>query len=88
MLSPLADVSVLDQSGSPFFCAGAAGEVCAHTGVVSLVGTAWTGSSAVLSGWVDSSGADGSVSKTSSVYFADLNLYPGSGEDVFQGVFR
>jgi hypothetical protein len=38
-LSPLGEDSVFDQSGSPFFCAGAAGDVCAQTGVVSRVVT-------------------------------------------------
>jgi hypothetical protein len=65
--SPLAVVSVFDQSGSPFLWAGAAGDVCAQTGVVSRVGTACTGSSVLLSGGVESCDSVGSGSKSQSV---------------------
>jgi hypothetical protein len=65
--SPLADVSVLDQSGSPLFSAGATGFDWAQTGLVSRVGTAGTGSSAVASGGAESSDSGGLVSKSQSV---------------------
>jgi hypothetical protein len=54
LTSPFSEASVLDQSGSPFFSAGTAGLDWAHTGLVSRVGTAGTGSSAVASGGVES----------------------------------
>ena len=45
-------------------CGGAAGSVCAHTGVVSRVGTAGTGSSLADSGGDDFGGASGSFSNS------------------------
>jgi hypothetical protein len=49
------------------FSAGSTGTVCAHTGVVSLVGTAVAGSSEAISGGVEPVEAEGSVSKSQSV---------------------
>jgi hypothetical protein len=85
--SPLGELWVFDQSGSPFcmgragmasstsgeavasaaFSAGSTGTVWAQTGVVSLVGTASTGSSETASGGVELADARGSDSKSSSV---------------------